>query len=694
MTQKQFILLSAALTIGLGQPAARAQSALHPDSVITLPAVEVNEKHLSRFSAGEIKKLQVDKDLTSVTGTAAEAFRQLPSLVADIEGNLLFRGSPKSSVLINGIPYGMMEENSGDVLIQLPALFFNSLSLSSVPGTEYIPDGSGSVLSLSSSAQPETSPLQLNLGAGWHERYNAGMQLHLRPGKFQVTARYNYRREFRDRTFRKTTTTTAGTKTMDNSASARPDVHIADLSVAYDLSPKDILSVYGLYHLMDYSRYGGIHVTNELSSGKVNKMLRHRYNDQRQEAYAAEARWSHLFSSPQEQLDVTFNYNNFAYDEDNHFENENPKGDIVKQDNSFINQDKHQYYLSADYRKTFAPELFFKGGYIGRLVDDQYTATAEDLKQGAWTPNPASSTDFSFHRVTNLLYASLHARIKRFNLEAGLQAEHTWQEAKNKAQGRLTDDSYFRLYPQARLSYHDHAGGTWLLSYTQRIDRPTSKELNPFIDRSNDIQVVQGNPELKPEMLHLVELSYTYAGDYFRLVPAAYCRYRTDRIMDVAQTNGADVIWHKENVGNSQAAGVELAAYWYPARFLTVGASGNIFWDQINGKLIGYETDKSMSCWDVKGDIKFSLTPTTELQIDGFYVSDQLTTQGKIKSHYAVNAGASQYLMHRKLRINLSVNNLFDSLKEVTVIDTPGLQLHQERNRDARVAWLSLNYML
>lgn len=694
MTQKRIFCISAILATGLGLAAVRAQSVWSQDSVITLPAVEVNEKHFSRISGGEIKKLQVDQDLTSLTGTASEAFRQLPSLVTDIEGNMLFRGSDKTTVLINGVPYGIMEENSGDVLIQLPALFFNSLSLSSVPGPEYIPDGSGSVLSLSSAAPPYTSPLTINLGGGWHERYNAGLQLHADPGKFHITARYNYRREFRDRTFRKTTVTAAGTKTMDNSASARPDVHVADLSAAYDLSAKDVLSVYGLYHLMDYSRYGGIHVTNELSSGTVNKMLRHRYNDQRQEAYSAQAQWSHQFSSPQERIEVLFNYNNFAYDEDNHFENENPKGDIVKQDNSFINQDKHQYYLSAAYRKTFAPELFFKAGYIGRITHDEYTSRAEDLKQGSWIPNPASSTDFTFNRMTNLLYASLHARIKRFNVEAGLQAEHTRQEAKNQANSSLADDSYFRIYPQARLAYTDHAGGKWLLSYTQRIDRPTSKELNPFIDRSNDIQVVQGNPDLKPEMQHLVELSYTYTADRFRLVPAAYCRYRTDRIMDVAQTAGTDVIWHKENIGNTQAAGAELAAYWFPLRFLTVGASANIFWDQINGKLIGYGTDKSMSCWDVKGDVNVSITPTTELQIDGFYLSDQLTAQGKVKSHYAVNAGISQYLMKRKLRLNLSVNNLFDSLKEVTVIDTESLKLHQERNRDARVAWLTLTYML
>ena len=101
-----------------------------------------------------------------------------------------------------------------------------------------------------------------------------------------------------------------------------------------------------------------------------------------------------------------------------------------------------------------------------------------------------------------------------------------------------------------------------------------------------------------------------------------------------------------------------------------------------------------MWCGDVKANLNFSITPTTELQLDGFFISDQLTAQGKINSRYTVNAGISQYFLDRKLCANLSVNNLFDSLEETTIIDTPDLQMTQHRNRDACVAWLTLTYSL
>lgn len=57
-----------------------------------------------------------------------------------------------------------------------------------------------------------------------------------------------------------------------------------------------------------------------------------------------------------------------------------------------------------------------------------------------------------------------------------------------------------------------------------------------------------------------------------------------------------------------------------------------------------------------------------------------------------MNAGLSQYFMNRKLRANLSINNIFDGLEETTIIDTSKMHMEQIRNRDARVTWLTLTY--
>ena len=175
-------------------------------------------------------------------------------------------------------------------------------------------------------------------------------------------------------------------------------------------------------------------------------------------------------------------------------------------------------------------------------------------------------------------------------------------------------------------------------------------------------------------------------------MPALYFRSRTNRIVEVAEQVNEETVWQKVNAGISRSAGADLSMRWQPVRVLTVGVSGNIFRDEIDGRTIGYGEKKSLWCWDVKGSAEWLITPTTHLQIDGFYVSDQLTPQGKVKSRYVVNASLSQYFLQEKLCASLSVHNLFDSLEETTLISTSDMQMEQIRNRDARVSWLTLTY--
>lgn len=659
------------------------------DMNLSLQNIEIQGKRLSGLNGGEVKRLQVDKNLSSVTGTVSEAFRQMPSLVTDIEGGVTYRGSGKAGMLINGIPYGLLEEYSGDVLIQLPALFFNRISMSALPDISLVPDGDAGVLNLSSSYYTkDDSPLTVTLGAGLQERYNAGAVVNLHPGKFHIVGKYNYRKEYRKRSFDKTTTTETGTTIMNNNAAARPDVHLADLSVGYDLTSKDLLTVYGLYHLMDYSRYGGINnkVLNPDGSIK-NQMTRHRNNDQRQDAYAVEARWNHRFTLPTDQLDITFNYNDFGYDEDNYYENEKPgTGTILKKDNMFINQDKHNYYFSAAFSKLFAGDWYFKAGYIGRIKEEKYRTETNDinLDDNAWTPVTNKSYDYSFKRNTHLLYASVDKRWNRFYAEAGLQGEVNVQKLEES-------DTRFHVYPRVKLSLQTGKTGSISLSYLQRVIRPYGADLNPFIQYGDPTHLTQGNPDLKDEFIHSVELSYLLVASRFRFSPAVYYRNKSNRIMEVMNDES---IWQKENIGHSQALGFELSGNWNPARILNIGFSGNVYKDQIDGRTIGYKEKKSMVCTDLKGSLSIDITPTTEFQLDGFFISDQLTPQGKIKSHSSVNAGLSQYFIQRKLRANLSINNIFDGLEETTIIDTAKMNMVQVRNRDARVTWLTLTYCL
>ena len=85
-----------------------------------------------------------------------------------------------------------------------------------------------------------------------------------------------------------------------------------------------------------------------------------------------------------------------------------------------------------------------------------------------------------------------------------------------------------------------------------------------------------------------------------------------DKVLDEGE-NGT--IWTKENIGHSQTFGFELSATWQPIRMLSLGLSGDIYRDEIDGRTIGYDRKKSMVCGDIKGSVNISITPTTELHL-------------------------------------------------------------------------------
>lgn len=662
------------------------------DSTIALPGIDINGKRLFLQQTESSRQIRTTDNLSGIGGDLSEALKQLPSFSTDIEGNTLFRGSAQTTLLIHGIPYGLLEENRGDILIQLPSFYFNSIQLFPTPKTNYIPDGDGGILSFSTDSSTR-SPLEIEIGGGSNNRYNAGLSLNFHPGKFRIGTKYNYRREYRERSFNKYTTTPEGSTRMNNNATGRPDIHTGNVSVSYALTSKDLISGYGLFHRMEYNRYGGIGNTKLNPDGEViNRMLRHRYNFQEQTGYGVESRWIHTFGLSKDMFRLTLNYNNFRYNEDNLYKNENPtNGQIIKQDNLFIDQKKHQYYISADYSKVLTSSLSLNGGYTGRIKQDRYSMVSGDLNENTWIPNPAKSTDFSFDRVIHMLYLSLEKDLTDFHIYAGIQAEHTLQTKKNTQNKFTARDNYFHIYPQLNLRYDLPHAGKLGLNYAQRVNRPSSAELNPFIDSSDPLFIKQGNPDLRPEYIHLIEASYTYANHFFRFVPSLYYRYRSNRMMNIALQSDNQQIWKKENWGNTQTAGFEIVTFWTIGKHLSSGISGTIFYDEIDGRNIGYGEKEGMVCWDIKGNVLFKLTSNTELQIDGYYLSDKLTAQGKIKGRYCINTGASQYFMHRKLRLNVSIQNIFDSLSESTISYILGMQINQKRNRDARIVWLMLS---
>ena len=61
------------------------------------------------------------------------------------------------------------------------------------------------------------------------------------------------------------------------------------------------------------------------------------------------------------------------------------------------------------------------------------------------------------------------------------------------------------------------------------------------------------------------------------------------------------------------------------------------------------------------------------LQITSSYVAETLTPQGKQLPSFVINTGFKQEFLNRKLVVIATISDVFNSLKNRTIIDTPEL---------------------
>jgi outer membrane receptor protein involved in Fe transport len=169
----------------------------------------------------------------------------------------------------------------------------------------------------------------------------------------------------------------------------------------------------------------------------------------------------------------------------------------------------------------------------------------------------------------------------------------------------------------------------WGLSYSKRLNRPDSDELNPFPEYTNPREAEVGNPNLKPEQIHSIELGYEYKNNSISFAPAIYYRYMYDAFTEITSyINDTILLTSFDNLSSEQSAGLELILTWNLNKKLNLNFSSNMYYNTIDANNLGY-LSKSLISSDTKLASSFNITPTTKLQINANYRSAMLTSQGQ-----------------------------------------------------------------
>lgn len=671
-------------------------------TTLVLKEVEVSANRGLFGQNADRRVYNVDHDVMAQSSTASDLLQNIPSVQVDIDGNVSLRGSGDVTILVNGKKSPLMGKSRADVLQQLPAAGIERIEVITNPSARFTPEGGSGIINLvMKSGADASSSGDVTGHLGTAGRSNENLTFGVHPGKFDLFASYSHRDDRRnrhgldDRVLSGVGSTASYRE--DNRIAMRPRVHMGNLGVTYHVDPKDELELTGEYLRRRPSRDGlSTIVTRDSSNAILTDYDRFQTGYELETESGLTTAFQHDFAKPEHQVRLEINASNNPQSEHAHFVEHwrapaqpDPVSDVV------LSTTEKQGHVTLDYTNPVNDESKVEAGYaldVNRQ-DIRSDADSLDVTRQVLLADPFKTYRFRLDQAIHAVYGTYQRSLGAFDVVAGAREEVATIKSDLISSGLPFTDRYAALYPTLHVNYKLSARDELRLSYSRRVRRPESDDLNPFPEFTDPYNIDEGNPRLRPESTHSFELGYGIHGDHASFVPTLYYRYKTNAFTRVTEAlTDTTFLRTMANLASDQSAGLEPVLTLSAGRWLQANVNANVFREQIDASNLGFAGKKSVTSWSGTGNVMLTPWTRTMLELNANYRSARLTPQGNVRPSFGLNVGARQNLYGDRVSLTLAVSDLLKTQRQETLLDVTGIQQHVTTRRDSRVLYVGLSY--
>jgi hypothetical protein len=334
----------------------------------------------------------------------------------------------------------------------------------------------------------------------------------------------------------------------------------------------------------------------------------------------------------------------------------------------------------------------FEAGIKSSYVKTDNNASYDSIQNGQTVHDFNRSNHFVYEENLNAAYVNYSRPFsKKWSGQFGLRMENTNAKGDQLTTNIKFKRNYTQLFPTVYLQYSANEKNQFVINYGRRINRPDYGDLNPFIHFLDRYTFEQGNPNLKPQFSHNIELSHTYKG--FLTTTVNYSR-TTDIIQQVLEQNEAtnETFVKKANIATRAQVGLSVSAY----KQINKWWSGNIYANVYNNRFKGLVNNENISIgitgFMVQAQQQFKWGKGWGAEVSGFYRSKAVEGVIFIEPIVQVNAGFSKQVMKNKGSIRLNVRDVFAGgvFKGYSKYGTVDAQF--KNVNDSRAASISFTY--
>ena len=640
--------------------------------------------------------------------TALDILERSPGIVLDRQnGNISLLGKDNINVKING----KMQYMPLSALLQ----FLDGISSDNVEKIELITmppaqedagsDGFINIVLKKHMDEGLNGSFSLSQGYGRGHVTNNNLNLNFRKNKVHLFGSYSFLRNSREQNVStlRAIRTAEGLFESNTNAQRSPTQrnHNLRLGLDYQLSDKtEVAGLFSAYNnkwlqkgpsINDLLNDGVLSLSNAVDITERN-LWQH---------YGLNFNLRHQFTS-KEFLSIDLDYLNY--------QNENPTDYLNTVSDGSQNLLEETLTQSAkvtpldimvgklDYHKELSDGLKFDAGVKVVRSSFDNAVLVQTLEADTWIPDPSLTSNSTLAEQILAAYTSADLKLgEKTSAKLGLRYEYTDSKLDSDSEGRIVDRQFGKLFPSVFLAHSFSKTTSTNLSYSRRINRPTFREMAPFVFLLDPTTFFAGNAAIQPAISDVVKLDLRYKTLFlsvqYTVQDSAIARFQqrydpeTERLLLVS-----------ENLKNAKILSFTLGfpfkiTKWWNTR------TNAIFFRQENNSYISdrpVQLKRSYAQFNTSHSFKLPKGFTSEVAL--FYTGPRLWGALDISEVYGLNLGLQKRLTDPNNKeknwgtLRLNVSDVLNSVVLRGQADVPDQNLSYKGNFDFSQRTYTLSY--
>ena len=660
----------------------------------TLSEVSIKTERPVYMMDGEKTLYNVSDDPTIQSGTAADALQNSPGVEVDVEGNITLRGVSSVEIWLNGKPSNMNEEALKQFIQQMPAGSIDKIEVITNPSARYSAKGNGGIINIVTSSKiKKNSFVSFGVRGSSTPDITPFLSYVYANEKFSISAYANY-------SYNVSKGNSSSHSVFFNDAGDTSSVHSEESSYRYN-NHRPGLFLHGSYTpdtVNSFYFWGGTYPSVS-KSNSFSSVERYEYIDNPGDySYDSESfnptapsgggyagMWfEHKFNNKGHNISVDLSYSGWKSNSTSSYNRDYTVMDYLdKYKNMRYKYSNNSINSSIDYTIPY-----HENGEIELGVSGYYNHSKNFLEQDTLVLGTTDVFQIDSLRSFDCLdqnsggdaYVTIQHRFGNFTIKGGLRMEY--ENYNLRYAGLPQHDlskNYLGFFPSLHLSYRTKSMHNFKLSYSRRVDNPSSNDLSTFINYDED-SYSTGNPDLRQAFTNSVEAGWTkFIPKFGNIGISAYFRNTKDDYNDITDVIfdpffGRIISFSRPiNSGKTLNTGAELNVTYQLKAFMNIRFYANMHYDKSSFQFRDSEEPHSVENLGYSFRLNFwaKLWKVLEVNASANYRSKSVNLFTTTLPNYSIDCGLRAEFWKRRISVHLDVHDIFNWNKTSTDVNNP-----------------------